>query len=391
MNLRLVVALACAAAAVAPTIVDADEPLGADAIFGPPRPWTIDSMTARYTHYEQRGHGYQSQAFGSPGDEYLSVEQAQLEIVAHQGEHITHTLWVPLDIITAASPDAVDSWNVDAMSHASRVNESGTVELATTYLADRATTWTVHGGLHFEEPYRSWDVGLGWARSFADDNTTLAASINEYWDWFDRFDFLGHRLGRAGRSSTNVNFGITQLLSPTTIAHLDYGLTLQSGELSNTWNAVPAVVGGFESELMPGFRQRHAFVGRLVQALPWRAALHLYYRFYVDDWGLLAHTAEAQLYQRLSPWLWLRATYRVYQQNGVAFYTTRATTTQTPRTADSDLAPFVAQTVGGAIGVDLKPTRRLRELHADVGYEHYWRTNDLRADMITCGLGFRFY
>jgi hypothetical protein len=361
----------------APLTVAADEPLATDAIFGAPRPYSIDSVGTRFTHFAQQGRGFQSQADGPPGSEELTVEEAQLEVVAHQGANITHRLWVPLDIITAASPDALD-----AVSSASRMNEAGSIEMASTWQATRATAATVHGGFHLEEPYRSWDLGLAIAHAFADDNAVIV-------DWLDVFDIHGTRLERAGRSTTNANLGITQLLSPTTVGHLDYGVTLQNGVLGNTWNAVPLETGIYGDERLPSFRQRHAFVGRLAQWLPWRGALHLYYRFYVDDWGLLAHSAEAELYQRVGRLLWLRATYRVHQQNGVSFFTTSASPSATLRSADSDLAPFVAQTFGGAVGIDLPMTRRLRMISADIGYERYVRTNDLHVDIISVGVGFR--
>jgi len=126
-----------------------------------------------------------------------------------------------------------------------------------------------------------------------------------------------------------------------------------------------------------------------VQWLPWRGALHLSYRFYLDDWGLLAHTAEAQLFQRLTPWLYLRGTYRVYQQNGVSFY--RVGQPQSvPQTADSDLAPFIAQTFGGLIACDLPMVPHLRTLHLEVGYERYIRTNDLAVNIYLASVGVRF-
>jgi uncharacterized protein DUF3570 len=384
---RLAFALVAVAAVMATASARADEPLATDAIFGPPRPYSIESVATRFTHFSQVGHGFQSQAGGPPGSEELTVEQPQLEVVAHQGDRITHRLWVPVDVITAASPDALD-----AVSTASRTNEAGSVELASTWQATRATAATVHGGFHLEEPYRSWDLGLAIAHSFADDNAVIAASVNQYVDWFDTFDIHGTRLERAGRSSTNLNLGITQLLSPTTVGHLDYGVTLQNGTLGNTWNAVPLVSGALTDERLPGFRQRHAFVGRLAQAMPWAGgALHLYYRFYVDNWGLTAHSAEAQLYQRIGRVLWVRASYRVHQQSGVSFFTTAAYTTESPRTADSDLAPFVAQTFGGAVGVDLRFIPRLRQLTADLSYERYTRTNDLHVDVYSVGLGLRFF
>jgi len=373
------------------TIATADEPLATNAIFGPARPYSLESIRTRYTHYSQDGLGYQSQAGGPPGSEELTVEQPQIEIIAHQGEHITHRLWIPLDVITAASPDAIDGdYHVDAISTASRTNEAGSIELASTWQATRATAATLHGGFHLEEPYRSWDLGLAIAHSFADDNAVIAASVNQFVDWLDTFDIHGTRLARAGRSTTNLNLGITQLLSSTTIGHLDYGVTLQNGVLGNTWNVVPLATGTLGDERLPSFRQRHAFVGRLVQWLPWRGALHLYYRFYVDDWGVLAHSAEAQLYQRVGPWLWLRATYRVHQQSGVSFFTTAASPTAPLRSADSDLAPFVAQTFGGAVGVDLGMIPKLRAVSADFAYDRYVRTNNLHVDIFTVGLGFRF-
>lgn len=214
-RLALVAAAAAALALVlVPPAVAADEPLATDAIFGAPRPFSIDSVSTRFSHYAQSGHGYQSQAGGPPGSEELTVEQPQVEVIAHQGDRITHRIWVPVDVVSAASPDALD-----AVSTASRVNEAGAVELASSWQATRATAATIHGGFHLEEPYRSWDVGAALAHSFADDNAVVAASVDQYFDWLDTFDIHGTRLERAGRSSTNFNLGITQLLSPTTFGH----------------------------------------------------------------------------------------------------------------------------------------------------------------------------
>ncbi|MDB4971500.1 MAG: hypothetical protein JWN44_7189 [Myxococcales bacterium] len=385
MTRRPLVAAALLAILATPTRTASGDALDSAAIFGPPQPYAIESIKTRYTHLDQRGHGYQSQAGGPPGDEALTVEQPQLEVIARQGEHIVHRLWVPLDVVTGASPDALD-----AISSASRTTEAGSIEIASTWQATRATAATVHGGFHLEENYRSYDVGGAVTHSFADDNATIAVSLNQVMDWFDGYDIRGNRLDRVGRSATNVNLGLTQLLSPTTVGHLDYGVTLQNGTLGNTWNAVPLASGTLGGELLPAFRQRHAFVGRLAQWLPWKGALHAYYRFYVDDWGLRAHSAEVQLYQRLSAWLWLRLTYRVHQQNGVSFFTTAASPTATRRTADSDLAPFIAQTFGGAVGVDLRMIPRLRQLYADFSYERYVRTNDLQIDVYSAALGVRF-
>jgi len=374
-------------------LAGADEGLATD-LFADAPPIRIESVRARYTHYDQTGLGYQSQAGPTmgPGLENATVEQAQLEVVAKQGK-LTHRLWVPLDVITAASPDAIDGdfrIGVDTVSQASRVNEAGSIELQTTYQADSRTAAFVRAGFHIEEMFRSWVVGAGFSRSFADDNAVFAASVNQVYDWFDTFLIDGERVGHGDRSTTNANIGLTQLLSPTTIAHVNYGVTLQLGELSNTYNSVPLVTGVRGAELLPHLRQRHALVARLAQWLPWNGAIHLFYRFYADDWGVLAHTVETELYQRLAPTVYVRLNYRVHVQRAVDFYTTLAPDDGSFRTGDSDLSAFVAQTVGAKLSIDFPSRGRLRDAHFDVAAERYFRSNGLRASIASCAVGFRF-
>ena len=138
-------------------------------------------------------------------------------------------------------------------------------------------------------------------RAFADDNTVLSASLFQLVDWFDDFDLAGKRHGRDVRSTTNVNLGVSQLLSPTTIALLGYGFTLQEGTLTNTWNSVPQIDGTRGAEVVPHQRLRHAVSGRLCQWLPWEGALRLGVRLYADSWGSVARTADATLSQRIGP------------------------------------------------------------------------------------------
>src|SRR5438105_2665572 len=80
-------------------------------ILGRPAPtFRLDSVRMRVSSYEQDGHGYQSQAgpLLGPGSERMTVLQTQLEATFKQGDRLTHRLWIPLDIITAASPNALD-------------------------------------------------------------------------------------------------------------------------------------------------------------------------------------------------------------------------------------------------------------------------------------------
>jgi hypothetical protein len=232
---------------------------------------------------------------------------------------------------------------------------------------------------------------VGLARSFAEDNTVLAASLNQSIDWFDNFDLEGHRHGRRNRATTNLNASLTQVLSPTTVAALSYGGTVQVGSLNNTWTSVLLADGLRGEERVPRERLRHALALRVAQWLPWEGALKVGYRAYADDWSAVAHTADAQLVQRLPSGWQLRGDYRVHWQSAVRFFTTAADPLDPGyRTADSDLARFVAQTVGGAVAWTRSLGSRVRDLHVSLGYERYFRTNDLTVDILTCGFGLLF-
>jgi hypothetical protein len=243
----------------------------------------------------------------------------------------------------------------------------------------------------------------GGSRAFAGGATVVWGSVLLVTDWFDMFDIQGGRFGRTDRSTTTASLGLTQVLTPTTVADVNYGVTVQHGELGNTWNSVPLSTDERGPELLPRQRLRHAVVVRAAQFLPWDGALHLYYRFYLDDWGNTAHSAQAELLQRLSPRLLVAALYRIHTQTGVDFFTTLADPAWSRRTADSDLAPFDAQTIGGRLAYDLPMSSgaragdggsdgdgALRAVHFEVGYERYFRDNDLSVSVMTCATGYRF-
>jgi Protein of unknown function (DUF3570) len=348
----------------------------------------VESVTTRLTSFNQFGNGYQAQGGptpASPGSERATILEPQVEVDATQGSRLSHRFWVPVDVVTNASADAID-----VMSNASRHVESGAIDWTAKYKIDADSDVSVRSGIHLENPFRSWTAGLAWSRALADGDTVVSASTLEVFDWFDRFDIHGGRHGRTDRTSTTVSAGLTQVLTPTTVANLNYGVTLQRGEMGNTWNSVPIARDARGPEVLPDERVRHALVVRAAQFLPWNGALHLYYRFYADDWGTVANSVEGELLQRVSRGLTLGALYRVHRQTGVDFFTTLASPDALLRTSDSDLAPFDAQTVGGKIVIDTPLRTEIRAVHVELGYERYFRTNDLHVDVFTCATGYRF-
>ena len=140
---------------------------------------------------------------------------------------------------------------------------------------------------------------------------------------------------------------------------------------------------------MPNERLRHALSASLLQWLPWQGALKLRYRLYRDDWQVVAHSVDADLRQRVAPWLVLGASFRYHHQTAVSFFTTRATPAAVHATADSDLAALWTQSLGGSATLSL-PTARLGTLFLSLGYEHYFRSDELSVNVATWATGFHF-
>jgi hypothetical protein len=348
----------------------------------------LESVMTRVTAFDQFGHGYQAQGGPtptSPGSERAIILEPEAEIVLSQGDRLTHRLFVPVDVVSNASADAID-----VITAASRHVEGGSIDWTTTYRATQALELSMRNALRLEEPFRSWHSGFAVKRSFADEATVLSASFLDVFDWFDRFDIHGSRHGHTDRNGTTASVSLTQVLSPTLVANVNYGITVMEGELGNTWNSVPLSTGLRGAEILPARRTRHALVGRASQWLPWNGALRLYYRFYADDWGIVAHSAEGQLMQRLSRELYVGAYYRFHTQSGASFFTTLAPDDGTLRVADSDLAPLDSHTVGGKVVLDLPLYGDIRALHVELSVERYVRTNDLQMNVMSWATGFRF-
>ncbi len=353
----------------------------------------VDELRLRMSTYFQDGHGYQSLAgpLRGPGSERALILQPMALIGIRQNSRIHHEVVVPVDIVSAASVNAVD-----IMSHASGVNEAIGVELTTRFDVTPDDQLISLLSWHEEEPFGSGAFSLGYTHSMADDNAVLGVSGQAT---FDRFDFLqpnGDRYGRRNRTTLNGNVSLSQLLSPTTVFDASYGLTFQQGMLQTTYDSVPLASGfasgsatGRANEVFPHSRTRHALQARVAQHLPaTHSTLRAAYRYYWDSFELSAHTLELELHQYLGPRVIARGSYRYYSQTGVDFFTTAFgadNSSPLPRTADSDLALFHAQEFGLKLLWLARGSNTL-----DVSYFYYERSNDLHAHVLSFGYGTRF-
>ncbi len=370
----------------------AQEAAADDAILAEPENrWEVELFHFRFSVFDQRGSGYQSQAITedpitSAGSEKTEVFQPMAMFRIRHNDRLTHDITVPFDVISSASANALD-----VVSTASLMSEGGDVDVTTRYTRNEDEVVTARYGFHLEETLRSWYGGIGWERELAEDNATLSLNATGIVDYFDELRINGYLADRVFRYTGSVNASLSQLLSPTTIASASYGVTFQSGVLERTWNSVPIVNSTTRyPEKFPDTRLKHAVSGWLFQHVPLtRTTLKAGYRYYRDDFGLSAHTAEARMYQYLGSRVIARGSYRFYRQSGADFYRDRYPMGMGTalKTADSDLAPFDAHELGAKLTfhfTPIGPTWRSRRAFT-LSYFRYSRDNDLSIDAVSFG------
>lgn len=137
-------------------------------------------------------------------------------------------------------------------------------------------------------------------------------------------------------------------------------------------------------ESHPRLRRRLALSGFLRWAIP-RTPLSVEsrYRFYADDWGILAHNPEVRLYARVAKRLIIRLRYRFYHQTGAYFWREDGNyqVDSVYRTADPKMTRFLSHTPGAEVMVELDGLAKYRGLHwlrgawVQATYNHVFQTN----------------
>ena len=268
--------------------------------------------------------------------------------------------------------DAISSASVDVVSHATQgfgeVRYQGDVGISKRFGAHLP-------GLRYrvsvEPDYVSHMVGASLRSRLGSPDSVLGVGYAYSYDTVSRSGSSNDAFSALLQTHT-TDLSFTQTLSPRTLLRLAYTLTAQAGYMEKPYRHVPlfapgTVVGGFDDfnslrysirppENVPDRRFRNAFAARLMHFVPSAdVTLRFDYQFYVDDWGLLAHTLEPRVNWQVSDSVDLGVWVRTYRQNAASFWERTYTTENEAlvpqyRSADRDLSPYTALTGGLHVG-----------------------------------------
>jgi len=364
-----------------------------------------------YNIINQIGQGGK-QVYDGSGNQDITVNEPVLFVEDEINNHTKLNLNITLDSFSGAS-DAIFDSGTGASGTASAITASDDKDDDNDRAASgspqriweqrqafdlsifrKMGTWVLIPtfGASTQEDYRSNHGGLSLQKSFAEDNFVLAAGFIHYDDYVNFFELSAVRFsGWLPRTTDSYDISVSQILSANDVALLGMGFARQTGHLSTDRNT-ENLNGARVAEALPGERNKKTSTLRIIHGIGERLALHFDYRYYEDDWQLIANTYEPSIAIGLGERQQgiIRLLYRYYAQNGVAYYRDSFTQGQAYMTSDSDLERFDSREIGlqGSCSFDVK--KIFSELNFGGGIIYYNRSNNLSAIIYQLSLGGTF-
>jgi hypothetical protein len=205
----------------------------------------------------------------------------------------------------------------------------------------------------------------------------------------------GHRdnFGTSPRKTYSAAFGYSQIINSRFQVAILADVVGQNGFLSLPFHRVYFSNGKDTIERLPSSRFKLPIGFRANYFIGDNIILRGYYRYYADNWGIRANTANLEVAYKVSPFFSISPFYRYYQQSAARFFAPYevASPAQTFFTSNYEYAKFTSQFFG--VGVRLAPPNGVlgwQGLHElEIRYGHYSQNTDLMSNVISLSLGFK--
>lgn len=350
-------------------------------------------------YYSQSGdQGYQ--VYDNSNDEKVDVIEPMIFAAYQIDENTQMNANLVFDSWSAASDTKLDG-NTGAsgpggISQQARV--AGNIGMSVDH---QSWKWSSRLGVSNEFDYQSLNVGGSIQKNFADDNFVLALSPQFFMDNAKYFDLVAQKPSDfIGRKIYSLDVSGSQIMSPTSLWQFGVTGIMMKGMLNNISNSVIVATNPYNNdesrveEKLPDNRFRTAFYTRWIQALSESSGLHLFYRYYTDDWDVKAHTAELGF-----RWLFnedktfILPNIRYYSQSKSQHWQKEFLTLQEFMTSDSDIAEFDSFRYGFNISHENEGKLfgyELSSLSWTGGVYLYSRSNGLDYFLGQLGVGIEF-
>ena len=407
----------------------------------PPRPmstpirkgcWKPRKLILLFSYYGQDGQN--AAVTGGQGTEELTDATSSIVVSIPMNEDAVLTVDVGISAYSSASSSNINPFDGDpnrpaspfsASSGASQSDALVHFNPSYTYSTDdRNSVWSGNLYVSSEYDYFSMGFGGGYARLFNEKNTELSLSGKVYLDRWNpqypielRSGFFDSRttgigtydpsftpFDKVNRNTYILSLGLSQILGKKLQASVFMDLVRQNGLLSTPFQRVyfgdanDFFVADFQLaddvERLPDTRLKIPIGARLNYYLNDTFILRSYYRFYYDDWGIIAHTANLEIPIKLGDSFVVYPSYRYYTQTAADYFYRKETALSTTAyyTSDYDLSAFSAHQYG--MGIRYKDIFTRAKIlmfglkAVDLRLNKYDRSDGLSSFIVTLGTTF---
>ena len=369
------------------------------------RKFTIDEVNFVSSYYNQNGNN--SAVTGGIGTEKLTdfanTFDLQLSKSDSHGHKKTYLFELGIDHYTSASSDKIDPYSISSASYQDTrvypsVNWTNTNEKT-----GNAIGFT--GSYSYEFDYRSIGGGLNLTRVSKDRNTQFDFKLQTFLDSWKvilpvelrppGYGSGSHNqpVDHKPRNSYSASFSLSQVINPRLQASIIIEPSYQHGLLATKYQRDYFTDGSERVENLPDNRCKLPIAIRLNYFPGDRFVIRTFYRYYIDNWGIRAHTAEIEVPVKLTPFVSISPFYRYNNQIGTRYFTPYGlhNPSDTYYTSDYDLSTLQSNFIGadfrltppkGVFGYQHLNTLELR-------YGHYMRSTGLNSDILTLALKFK--
>ncbi len=322
---------------------------------------------------------------------------------------------------------------------------------------DRNFIWNADLSASNEYDYTSFGFGGGLTKLFNKKNTEVSVKTNIYLDkWRPIYPTELHQYATYGnsflnngfftgvtlydqngnvstaykpkkftpleesrRNSYSVSFSFSQIITKRFQMSLFFDLLRQEGLLSTPYHRIyfadmanyyigqKQYINSYESasnsgvyrladdiERLPNSRYKLPIGIRLNYYVNDKIKIRSYYRYYTDNWGITAHTANIEVPYKINDHFTVYPMYRYYVQTASMYFAPfeQHYSTETFYTSDYDLSGFQSKQYGlGATYTDLFTEFQLFGMglkNIDFRYNRYLRSDGLKANIVTFGFKF---
>ncbi len=365
------------------------------------RKLTLEEVNFVSGYYRQTGDN--SAVTGGQGTERLSdiatTFDVQLSKFNPRGKKNAFSFELGVDHYTSASSDKIDPNTISsASSRDTRIYPS----LNWTQSNEKSgLSFGFTGSYSHEYDYQSFGTGFNLSKISKDQNTQFDLKFSAFIDKWSvifpvelRTSAEARELGGSQpRNSFNTVLSLSQVVNPRLQALIVLEPSYQNGLLATKYQRSYFTDGSVKAENLPDTRYKLPIGIRLNYFIDDRFIVRSFYRYYMDSWGIRAHTAELEVPAKITSFISLSPFFRYNKQTGIRYFQPYGmhNRSETYFTSDYDLSELNSNFIG--LNLRLSPPegvlgwQRLSSFELRLG--HYVRSTGLKSNIVTMAMKFK--